>query len=94
MVLARIEGVHTVANSQTSQPKGRQHTNAKPEERLDARAALEVLNTAINHCTKAGLTVTFLNEDDRLVLFVKGAYCDPKAKGAKFLPVLAQDGVA
>jgi hypothetical protein len=53
-----------------------------------------VLNTAINHCTKAGLTVTFLNEDDRLVLFVKGAYCDPKAKGAKFLPVLAQDGVA
>ncbi len=92
----KAEGVHTVANSANSQRSGKRNTaaTAKQEQQLGAAEALEVLNSAVNYCNKAGLPVTYLNRAGKLILFIEGAHCDPTAKGAKFLPlpVLASEG--
>lgn len=86
----KAESAPTVGNSQHSVRKDRPSTTRQNDTRIDARASLEILNSAINLCMKAGLKVTYSNQQGRLCLYVTGAYCDTNAPGAIFLPVLVE----
>ena len=89
-VVAKAGSAPTEGNSLPSARKDKPSTTRQKNARIDARASLEILNSAVNLCMNAGLSVTYSNQQGRLCLYVAGAYCDPNAPGTIFLPVLAE----
>lgn len=91
VALERADAAPTAANSQPSRPKGKPNTKgARKQEQYGPSEALEFLNSAVGYLNRAGLRVTYINQEGRLVLFIRGARYVPDAStGIPFEPVLA-----
>ena len=89
--------VTTVASSVPSAPKGKRNTSGtkkgkKPEEQIGPREALELLQSALSYCQRAGLVVAYGNRAGKLIINIHGAQYDPIQPDYKFVPVLSHEG--
>lgn len=89
--------VATAASSQTSVPRGKRSTSGtsrgkKSEAQIGPREALELLQSALSYCQRAGLVVAYGNRSGKLIINIHDAQYDPTQPDYKFVPVLSRGG--